>query len=68
MSDVTIDPNFAGKVQTGTKTPAIDGVEIMPVKANVDDRQNLMVYLKASDPVFAGFAQSYVTITQRGAW
>ena len=71
MSDIIIDPNFVGKVQSESVPPTIEGVEIMPVKANVDDRQNLMVYLKASDPIYAGFSQSYVTITQRGvvkAW
>lgn len=71
MSDVTIDPRFAGEAPVRSEIPTIQGVVIAQVKENVDDRQRLSVYLKASDPFFPGFAQSYVTITQRGvvkAW
>jgi dTDP-4-dehydrorhamnose 3,5-epimerase len=71
MTDIAIDARFEGAPQRPAKAPRIDGVVIHPVKANVDDRQNLMVYLKATDPTYTGFGQSYVTITSVGvvkAW
>ena len=71
MSEIVIDRALAGAVQGSTDVPSIEGVIAHPVKANVDDRQVLMVYLKASDPFFDTFAQSYVSITAKGvvkAW
>ncbi len=78
MADETIDPRYAGCPQkhagSSQKPNAprpIEGVVITSIKENVDDRQSLSVYLKASDPFFAGFGQSYVTKTGRGvvkAW
>jgi len=68
---IVIDPRFEGKVQQVAKTPRIDGVVVAEVRENVDDRQSLLVYLKSTDPIFRGFAQSYVSITARGvvkAW
>ena len=70
-ADITIDPAFQGTAQHDEKTPLIDGVVVSPVTQNVDDRQNLMVYLKESDPFYKGFAQSYVSVTAEGvvkAW
>lgn len=70
-ADIMIDPAFQGTAQHDEKTPLIDGVVVSPVTQNVDDRQNLMVYLKESDPFYKGFAQSYVSVTAEGvvkAW
>ncbi len=67
----TIDPRFAGETPSPKKQPQIAGVVITPLTTNVDDRQRLTVYLKASDPHFRGFAQSYVSISSQGvvkAW
>lgn len=67
----SIDPRYAGEVPVRSESKTIEGVVISPIRENVDDRQRLSVYLKASDPFFPGFAQSYVTITERGivkAW
>jgi len=71
MAEVIIDPRFAGEVPTRPATQLIHGVVVAQIRANVDDRQSLSVYLKSSDPFYQGFAQSYVTITTRGvvkAW
>jgi dTDP-4-dehydrorhamnose 3,5-epimerase len=71
MSEIVIDPRFAGERPVRPESKPIHGVVVAPISENVDDRQSLSVYLKASDPFFPGFAQSYVTITQRGvvkAW
>ena len=71
MAEVEIDPKYAGDRPVAPTVRPIEGVVVAPVRANVDDRQSLSVYLKASDPFFPGFAQSYVTATHRGvvkAW
>lgn len=72
MADsASIDPRFAGETPSMKNPPRIDGVIITPLTANVDDRQRLTVYLKASDTHFRGFAQSYVSISSQGvvkAW
>lgn len=72
MPDNTkIDTRYAGEQHRESQAPRIHGVVVTPVQQHVDDRQSLMVYLKDSDPFFAGFTQSYVTISSRGivkAW
>jgi dTDP-4-dehydrorhamnose 3,5-epimerase len=71
MPDITIDSRFAGKTATPDRPPAISGVIVARITENADDRQVLSVFLKATDPFFSGFQQSYVTKTSRGvvkAW
>jgi len=69
--NIGIDHRFEGHKQSAGKTQLIHGVLMHGVKDNVDDRQSLRVYLKASDECFKGFAQSYVAISAKGivkAW
>ncbi len=71
MKKPGIDPKYAGRRQEVAQIPTIEGVVVHPLKVNVDDRQALTVFLKATDPTFAGFSQSYVTVTHSGvvkAW
>ncbi|MDP6125272.1 MAG: dTDP-4-dehydrorhamnose 3,5-epimerase family protein [Candidatus Latescibacteria bacterium] len=72
MSDSPkIDDSYQGAMARSEPEPDIDGVVIQPVSHHVDDRQDLLVYLKESDPFFGGFAQSYIAVTDRGvvkAW
>ena len=71
MAEKMIDTRFTGAQLKPAKKQTIHGVVVTSIKENVDDRQSLSVYLKADDPFFAGFGQSYVTRTARGvvkAW
>ena len=66
-----IHESYLGASAQPERQPSIEGVVIEPVSHHVDDRQDLLVYLKASDPFFKGFAQSYVAVTDQGvvkAW
>jgi len=71
MGNVKIAKGYAGEARRQDKRQPIEGVAVSEQKPNIDDRQTLIVYLRSSDPYFAGFSQSYVAICERGvvkAW
>jgi dTDP-4-dehydrorhamnose 3,5-epimerase len=51
--------------------PAIEGVQIIPLKKVVNERGHLLEVQRADDPHYPGFGQAYVTCTLPGvikAW
>ena len=65
MGNVKISKGYTGEVDNKTKGKLIEGVVVAEQKGNIDDRQTLIVYLRDSDPYFAGFSQSYVAVCER---